>query len=184
MPKFSRSQLGVILLLGAALLLFWAWRGHIGLPYAAPPARTLNPVFVEVSGKVSRPGVYTFPDPPTLSQVLAQAGAAAQPGQPNAKLSSGSKVEVTTDGPCRVSRMVGPQLLTLGLALDLNHATASDLEALPGIGPVLAQRIIDYRQSRGPFKNVDDLENVSGIGPKKLAQIKPYLIIAEMTDNE
>ena len=166
-------------MLGAALLLFWAWRGHFGFSPVAPPAQTLNPVFVEVSGNIPRPGVYTFPEPPTLSAVLAQAGAAALPGQPDSKLASGDKVELTGAGQCRLSRMDGPQLLTLGLALDLNAATLEDLDALPGIGPVLAKRIIDYRQAHGPFKKIDDLENVSGIGPKKLEKVKPYIFIRE-----
>jgi len=178
MPYFSRSQQGVMLLLGAALLLLWAWRGHFGFTPAAPPARTLNPVFVEVAGNIPRPGVYSFPQPPTLSQVLAQAGAAGVSG-PNIKLPSGARVEITGEGQCRLGRMRGPQLLTLGLALDLNNATAADLDALPGIGPVLAQRIIDYRQSHGPFRNINDLEQVSGIGPKKLALIKPYVCLED-----
>jgi competence protein ComEA len=63
--------------------------------------------------------------------------------------------------------------------LDPNLATQADLEALPGIGPVLAKRIIAYRTAHGPFKKIGDLEKVSGIGPKKLAKIKPFLIIKE-----
>jgi competence protein ComEA len=184
MPHFSRSQLGVILLLGAALMFIWGWRANFGLPPAPRPARTLNPVFVEVAGNTPRPGVYSFPRPPTLSAVLAQAGAATLSEKGETKLSSGAKVEITKEGQCRLGRMQGPQLLTLGLALDLNHATAADLDALPGIGPVLAQRIIDYRQAHGPFKKIDDLENVSGIGPKKLARIKPYLLIEEKADRD
>ena len=179
MPHFSRSQLGVILLLGAALLSLWAWRGHFGFPPAAPPARTLNPVFVEVTGAVAKPGVYTFPEPPTLSQVLAQAGGDPASGAGKTKISTGTRVEITGEGQCRRGRMSGPQLLTLGLAVDLNNATAADLDALPGIGPVIAKRIIDYRQAHGPFKKIADLENVSGIGPKKIEKIKPYVIIWE-----
>ena len=179
MPHFSRSQLGVILLLGAALLLLWAWRGHFGLPPGKPATQALHPVYVEVTGAGARPGVYSFPQPPTLSQVLAQAGGAAAPGPSATKLSSGAKVEITKDNQCRLGRMSGPQLFTLGLALDLNNATAEDLDALPGIGPALAKRIIDYRQAHGPFKKIDDLENVSGIGPKKLEKVKPYVFIGE-----
>ena len=182
MPHFSRSQLGVMLLLGAALLLLWAWRGNFGLPPAAPVARTQHPVFVEVAGKVQKPGVYTFPEPPTLAAVLTQAGGVAPQEQGNTKLASGSKVEITGEGRYHLGRMDGARLLTLGLALDLNQATAADLEALPGIGPVIAQRIIAFRQAHGPFKKIDDLENVSGIGPKKLEKIKPYVSIEAKND--
>ncbi len=185
MPHFSRTQLGVSLLLGAGLLLIWAWRGNFGLPPSPPPTGNLDhPVYVEVAGAAARPGVYEFPASPSLSQVLAQAGAAARPEAADPKLSSGSKVEVSGDGRYRLGRMDGSKLLTLGLALDLNRATPGDLEALPGIGPALAQRIIDYRQAHGPFKKIDDLEQVSGIGPKKLAQVKPYLVIGENADND
>lgn len=136
-------------------------------------------VFVEVAGNTPRPGVYSFPQPPTLSAVLAQAGAAAAAGNQERKIPSGSKIEITPDGQLHLGRMSGPQLLTLGLALDLNQATAADLDGLPGIGPVLAKRIVDYRQAHGPFKKIDDLEQVSGIGPKKLEKLKPRVFIGE-----
>ena len=58
--------------------------------------------------------------------------------------------------------------------ININTATANQLELLPGIGEVIAQRIVDYRTESGPFQSVDDLLNVSGIGEKKLEQIKPY----------
>jgi competence protein ComEA len=73
--------------------------------------------------------------------------------------------------------MSGDRRLTLGLALDLNTATAQDLEALPGIGPVMAQRLVQFRQAHGPFKELKDLLAVSGIGEQKLTKIKPYLTV-------
>jgi competence protein ComEA len=184
MPHFSRTQLGVILLLGATLFLIWAWRGNFGMSPSPSPTPTLHPVYVEVIGAAARPGVFVFPQPPALSAVLAQAGAAGVSGSMDTKLSSGSKVEVTGEGQCRLGRMDGPQLLTLGLAIDINRANQTDLESLPGIGPVMAKRILDFRQKHGPFQKIDDLEQVSGIGPKKMAQIKPFLVIAEVTDND
>ena len=75
--------------------------------------------------------------------------------------------------------MSGPRLLTLGLALDLNTATAEDLEALPGVGPVLAQRIVAHRVAHGNFRNIAELLEVSGIGAKKLEALRPLITIQE-----
>ncbi len=58
-----------------------------------------------------------------------------------------------------------------GAALDLNRATARELEALPGIGPALARRILAYRESEGPFHTVEDLRKVAGIGPARLSRL-------------
>ena len=61
--------------------------------------------------------------------------------------------------------------------VNINSATARELEALPGIGEVIAQRIIDYRNAHGPFRSVDELIHVKGIGEKKLADLKPYATV-------
>jgi competence protein ComEA len=58
--------------------------------------------------------------------------------------------------------------------LNINSATADEFQMLPGIGPAMAKDIVDYRQAKGPFKNVADLDKVKGIGKKKLEAIKPY----------
>jgi competence ComEA-like helix-hairpin-helix protein len=182
LPFFSRSQLGVVLLLGAALLLLYAWRAHVFFSPPPTPPGTLSLAFVEVAGKVPHPGVYAFPKPPTLSEVWAKAGAAGTPPDPDQIIASGSRVEVEPEGGHRVSAMSGAQLITLSLPIDLNRATAEDLEAIPGLGPALAQRIVDYRQAHGPFKKVEDLHAVSGMWPRNLEKLKPYLGLGSPED--
>lgn len=61
--------------------------------------------------------------------------------------------------------------------VNINEASLQELTRLSGIGPVLAKRILDYRRLHGPFKKVEDIKNVEGIGPKKLSLIEKYLIL-------
>lgn len=63
--------------------------------------------------------------------------------------------------------------------VDLNHATAAELELLPGIGPALAKRIIDYRAAAGRFRSVEDLDNVSGIGPRIMERLRPLVRVED-----
>ena len=65
-----------------------------------------------------------------------------------------------------------------GIALDLNRASAEDFERLPGIGSVLAGRIIEYRASQGTFHDIEQLRQIKGIGPKKFQQIRPHVAVA------
>jgi competence protein ComEA len=62
--------------------------------------------------------------------------------------------------------------------VDLNRATAADFDQLPGVGPVLARRMVDYRKSVGRFHAVEDLRAVKGIGKKKLERLKPFVTVA------
>ena len=68
--------------------------------------------------------------------------------------------------------------------VDLNHATAEELQHLPGIGPVLAQRVIEQRTAHGPFHTVDDLRDVKGIGKKRMDQLRPLLMVDQVTKAE
>ena len=64
-------------------------------------------------------------------------------------------------------------------AIDINKATAADLQKLPGIGPSLAEQIVTYREKHGPFRRVEDLMAIRGIGFKKWKQIKPYVRVGD-----
>ena len=86
---------------------------------------------------------------------------------------SNPATQAQTDRP----RETKPKEEKVTFPVNINSASARDLDALPGIGEVLAQRIIDYRNANGPFQSVDDLIKVKGIGEKTLAKIKPYATV-------
>jgi len=78
--------------------------------------------------------------------------------------------------PQRVSKKPRPQ--EKPLVLDVNQASAEDFQKLPGIGPELARRIVRYRQEHGPFRRVEDLLAVRGIGPRKWRGLRPHLRVS------
>ena len=92
---------------------------------------------------------------------------------PEETIPSRSNPSTQTDKP----KETQPKKEEVTFPVNINTATARELEALPGIGEVIAQRIIDYRNAHGPFRSVDELINVKGIGEKKLADLKPYATV-------
>ncbi|GBD10671.1 ComE operon protein 1 [bacterium HR23] len=92
-------------------------------------------------------------------------------------LADGEKVVVPLAGAGGALAAEPPAVMQEGGPLDLNTADVHALESLPGIGPVLAQRIVDYRTRYGPFSQVDDLLKVQGIGPKTLERIRPLVTV-------
>lgn len=154
-----------------------------GSPVTLSPPPTAEPVYVHVSGAVAAPGVYPMP----LGSMVRDALAAAGGPLPEASLDRLNLAARLQDGqqvlvPLLPSPLpspggtTDPTSSTAGL-LSLNAATADQLEALPGIGPVLAQNIVAYREAHGPFARIEDLLRVPGIGPSKLSQIEPYLSV-------
>ena len=165
------------ILLGAltSAIIFLAIAGPRGRPIELLPPPTQAPLQVHIAGAVEHPGVYALPRGSIVEDAIQAAGGAA-PGADTdrvnlaAELVGGERILV----PALVTTQAGsaPAGLASDGRLNLNIATAGELETLPGIGPGLAQSIVEYRESHGPFAAVEDLLLVPGIGPSRLAQIR------------
>ncbi|MGY1650812.1 ComEA family DNA-binding protein [Geodermatophilus sp. SYSU D01119] len=131
-------------------------------------------VVVSVVGLVARPGLVTLPAGSRVADAVAAAGGLlpeADPASVNlaALVADGAQVAVGVPGAAPAAAPAG-DTAPAG-PVDLNTATVADLDALPGIGPVLAQRIVDHRQSAGRFSSVEQLDDVPGIGPAIYADL-------------
>lgn len=148
-------------------------------------------VYVDVDGAVVRPGVYRLKDGARVSQAIDAAGgltAEADVAGLNraSKVTDGQKIYVPTVGEQQAAAAVGgaesgaattPGAGSSSELVNINTASATELQALSGIGPSMAQSIIDERTKNGAFASVDDLMRVSGIGEKKLAKIKDCICV-------
>ncbi|WP_100499898.1 ComEA family DNA-binding protein [Geodermatophilus chilensis] len=152
-------------------------------PSVGVAADSAATVVVSVVGSVARPGLVTLPEGARVADALAAAGGLlpdADPASVNlaAVVSDGQQVAVGIPGAGAVGG-AGVAAGTAGGAgpVDLNAATAADLDALPGIGPVLAQRIVEHRERNGSFRSVEQLDDVPGIGPATYAELAELVTV-------
>jgi competence protein ComEA len=178
---FTRRQkiaLGIIAAIVLIVSLLMVLRGNTQInpaPEIIPITISEPEIFVDVTGAVNNPGVYSLTGRSRVIDAIKAAGDSA----PGADLSTINLARVLNDGEQiyvdstvvnssgqRVSKKVatGP--------ININRATLRQLDSLDGIGPVIAGRIIQYRKKNGSFLTIDDLQKVSGIGAAKFAQIK------------
>lgn len=153
-------------------------------PPPATPSPSGAPVLVHVAGWVRRPGVYELEPGDRVVDAIRAAGGARRGANLDAlnlaaPLADGAQVLVPREaapGAAGSAPAPGAPGGPAGL-VNVNTATEAELETLPGIGPVLAAAIVQYRTEHGPFTSVEQLEEVSGIGPATLAEIRDLVTV-------
>jgi len=197
-PRTQKAVVALALLtIGLGLWRFWpsAPAPEVAFDDAPPeaastpvgdgaPAEVEAQIVVHVVGAVMRPGVYALPAGSRAADAIEMAGG----GLGNAALQSLNLARILADGeqvyvptadevaagvvsPPAVPGVAGTSADAGGL-VDINRASAAELDALPGVGPSTAQKIVDDREANGPFSSPEDLMRVSGIGAKKFDALK------------
>jgi competence protein ComEA len=186
----GRRALAGVLLLIALLILAGRYLLRAGAaepPRSAPivseqPRAAESPkLVVHVVGAVRRPGLYRLREGARIADALARAGGATRKADLTvvnlaAPLSDGVQVVVPKRLAAGAAAAAAPAAEAGGAAasgpVHLNTATLEELDALPGVGPVTAQKILDYREQNGGFASVDELDAVPGIGPARMDQLR------------
>ena len=168
----------LLLFLGSKLLARPQPSAGLAPPVAPPTETAAAPavVVVDVVGAVRRAGLYRLQQGARIADAVARAGGATPKADLAlinlaAPLADGEQVVVPKRGAAASSAAPSAGVASSG-PVHLSTATLEQLDSLPGIGPVTAQKILDYRQKHGPFTSVDELDAVPGIGPARLEQLK------------
>lgn len=186
MKPWQNILLGVLfgLLTGAFILIIISRPAGEEIKLIPPP--TPAPILVHVDGAVLAPGVYPLPTGSRIQDAVNAAGGfstSADPSRVNlaARLKDGDKITIPVMGQTTLQgsdRSTGDiQLSSTGM--DINTATAAELETLPGIGPGRAEDIVQYRETHGLFTFIEEIMNVPGIGPSTFEQIKDLITISK-----
>lgn len=187
----SRFQVGtiaallVLLALGSGLSVWRSKPRPVSVEGPTAAAGEKRPqLTVHVAGAVARPGLYEMDERSRVADAIEKAGGpvpGASLDQLNLaqRLKDGQKVFVPTPQPATAAG-AGTQAQAAGEQgglVNINTAGEGELETLPGVGPALAARIVEYRGRKGQFSSVDELDNVEGIGPTKLESMKDLVTI-------
>lgn len=188
MEPSSRRRLLAFLAVGLVAIVLAArhfTRGGGGAPaQAAQPvlaadesANSHSKIVVHVVGAVRRPGLYAVRDGARIADAVRRAGGTTLKADLEsinlaAPVEDGLQVVVPRRQPVVASGSTAPGEAAAAGPVHLNTASLEQLDTLPGVGPVTAQKILDWRQTHGAFTSVDDLDAIPGIGPARLEQLR------------
>lgn len=183
MPLYKKSLLILLALLGAVLIgaTYGYYREQDSIVLDAATTEHVEPlrkVTVYVSGEVKKPGLVTLDEDKRVADAVNAAGGVIETADVDhinmaAHLEDGMQVRV----PMRLrdagekGATASPGRQTDG-KINLNTATEKELQELPGIGPAMSARIVEYRESKGAFQSIDDIKKVRGIGASKFEKLK------------
>lgn len=175
---------GILFGLFVAALIWVVARNPSGEAVTLRPVPTEKPIVVHITGAVPRPGVYALPQGARVQDAVSAAGGfLAEADKENLNLAQlledGEKLDIPfVAGFSPVIPTAVPEVIQATTELiNINTATSFELDTLPGIGPTTAQKIIDYRTQNGPFLSIEDIINVSGIGPGTYERIKDLITV-------
>lgn len=194
----TREQQGVVLFLGLILTVYFILTpvsfsppssGSAGSPGSPSADSSSNQgVWVEVDGPVRNRGIYLLERGKRVLDALEKAGGTGR----NFSLSEMSAaIKIERSGTLKLVEVNGEKgkadlhpldpskMKVLSIPININTAGAEELEILPGVGPRMAQAIIDFREAHGKFSSLEDLQKVKGIGPRKFAAIRPHITLTD-----
>jgi competence protein ComEA len=174
-------------LLGAAILMLFTSQPRGEAVVLLPPP-TPEPIQVHVTGAVTNPDVYSLPPDSHVQEAIDSAGGLRPEAYTDSlnlatKLEDGDKILVPYQ-PHEEAALPqeidgGTTDTQTGFPININTATMDELDLLPGIGEVKGQAIIDYRESNGPYVVIEQIQNVSGIGPATFEKIKDLITVSD-----
>lgn len=200
--KLAIGIVGVLIIVGVGVYIYWANKAEEEYDFnnfyanTEPDKKKGNTIIVHITGEVKNAGIIELPEESRIADAIKKAGGVTQEAdldQVNLAfvLSDGQKIYIPSkkekeanEGKVYITTESGNNVIIKDKVeggkkqkVNINEAKQEDFEQLPGIGPSIAKKIIEYREQNGKFTSIDELQEVKGIGEAKLENIKEYITV-------